>query len=255
MDAQTRSMVVDPMSGILREQQYQWIRACVLSSFPFCVLLCIFWGIMGFMIPPIDGSMPAADLARHFLDHGLRLRVGFAVGAATCGLLMVWSIGIFCVMRRIEDRRYGVMSYLQLMGGGLTTLFPLFACLFWLAAAYRPEADPLRVQMFYDMGWLTMDVGFSVSSIQYFAIAILFLNDHRPVKLVPKWVSWLGIWCGLEFFVEIIMPNFRTGPFSWSGLFSYWLAFFVPFTWMIILSIYLAKAVTRLKQEDLAAAA
>jgi hypothetical protein len=55
---------------------------------------------------------------------------------------------------------------------------------------------------------------------------------------------------GIEFVMELIMPFFRSGPFSWSGVFNYWIPFFGPFIWMMILTCYLLSGINRLEAED-----
>ena len=241
------------MTGTSRmtSQEYRWLRILILSIIPMLVLLTIFWGILAYSIPPIDGSISAQDLAQHFRDHAVRLRLGYGVAVPAWGFSMLWSIGVYHIMRRVEGGQ-GILSTVALIGGGLSVVPTSIASCLWVAAAYRPETDPAIVQMLYDTGWLTIGLFFSVTTFQCVAVGIVFLQDKRAVPLVPKWVAWLGIWAGLEFLVEIIMPQFRSGPFSWAGLFNYWLPFFVPFTWMTALSFYLYHATRRLEAEDTA---
>lgn len=234
------------------EHDYRWMRICICSLIPFLVLVGIFWGILGFNIPPIDASMPADELARHFRENGLRLRIAYGVAVPSFGILMIWAVGIFGFTRRMAGP-HSMLPYLQLMGGALTALVPTFASVFWLTAALRPERDPALTQMLYDAGWMTIDMAWAVTTFQYVAAGIVFLQDKRTVPLVPKWMAWMGIWFGVEFVVETLMPNFRSGQFSWAGLFNYWIPFFGPFTWMALLSFTMMKAIPRLEREDEAA--
>jgi len=231
--------------------QYRLIKLSLLAAIPFFVLFTLGFGILGDMIPPYDGSYPIDNLHNNFIDNALQYRIGFAISMAAAAFFMPWSVGIFAIMRRVEGGQYGVLSYTQLMGGCLTVVAIMCASWCWLTAAYRPEEMPPEIiRMLYDMGWMIIDVGFMVTSLQYIAIGVLFLLDPRPARLVPKWVCWLGFWCALEFLLALIMPNFRSGPFSWSGLFNFWLVFTVPFNFVIILTFYLLRATDHIKDED-----
>jgi hypothetical protein len=224
------------------------VRMCGWSVVAFLILFGVGWGILGHNIPPFGADMGADELARIYRVHASTLRIGFAVGSVASTFLAIWAIGIFRVMLRIE-RGGQVLSYMQLIGGVLTAMVPLLACIVWLTAAFRPEQDPAIIRMLFDLGWLTIDIGFGVTLLQYIAFGVVAIRDVREKPLFPKWLAWLGIWLGLEFFVELIMPYFRSGPFSWNGLFSYWIPFFGPFVWMAFVTYYLIRAATRLSEE------
>jgi len=51
------------------------------------------------------------------------------------------------------------------------------------------------------------------------------------------------------FFIEILNPFFKDGPFSRSGLMNYWIEFSIFFAFMLFVSIWTLKAITRLQQE------
>ena len=233
------------------EDQVRWIRLCAWSVVAYLVLFGIFWGVLGHNIPPYSAAYPLEDLVAHYQANTWKLRIGYSVAMAAAVLYMTWTVGVFGIMRQMEQRGY-MLSYLQLMGGSLTCLVVMFSCVFWLAAAFRPETDPNIIQLLHDLGWLMIDLGFSVTTVQYVAFGLLALADARPRPLFPKWVAWLGIWAGLESFVECIMPLFRTGPFAWNGLFPYWVTFFMAFTWMGFMAFYMLKAVSRLRNEGAA---
>jgi len=238
----------------MTRQNYFWIRASLLSLFVFFAISLFFWGILAYNIPPLDGSISAADLAQHFRDHAVRLRIGYGVALPMYALMLPWSVAVFALMRRIEGGD-GILSYIQLGGGILTVVVMSMGNAFWLTAAFRPETDPAIIQMLYDAGWLTVDLFFGVTTLQYCALALVLLQDRAPKKLAPKWFLWLGFWLSIEFMLEIIMPHFRSGPFSWSGLLNYWLPFFGPITWVTVMTIILYRSVHRFEEEDRAALA
>ena len=224
------------------------VRLCGWSCLIFIVVFALGWGVLGRNIPPYSPDMPADELASIYRAHASTLRIGFAVGAFSSTFLVAWAIGLFRIMAQME-RGAKLLSYTQLIGGVLTGMVPLIACIFWLTAAFRPEQDPAIIRLLFDMGWLMIDIGFGVTILQYCALGVVALRDTRAKPLFPKWLAWLGIWISLEFLVELIMPYFRSGPFAWNGLFAYWIPFFGPFVWMICVAFFMFKAATRLNEE------
>lgn len=223
-------------------------RLSAWSAVLFIVAFAVFWGVLGRNIPPYSPSLSADELTAIYPDNRNTLRIGFAVGAFACTFMVPWVIAIFRVMLVMENGRV-MLPYLQLAGGLLTVPVPMFACIVWLTAAFRPEQDPAIIRLLFDLGWLCIDIGFGVTILQYVAFGLVAMRDQRAKPLYPSWLAWLGIFIGLEFMIELIMPYFRDGPFSWSGLFAYWLPFFGPFAWMILTVVYTARAATRLEAE------
>src|SRR5262249_30089919 len=150
------------------------------------------------------------------LRNANSLRAGFVTCMTVAVFYVIWSVAIFKVMERM-DTGNNVLAYLQLFGGTLTMVFPTMACAFWLTAAFRPERDPAIQQMLYDVGWLTMDCAFFITTLQMIAMSVLFLGDRRQVPMVPKWFCWYAIWVAFIFFAELVMPFLKTGPFAWDG--------------------------------------
>jgi hypothetical protein len=232
----------------MESNEAKLVRLCAWSGVVFLVIFGLGWGVLGRNIPPYSASMPAEELAAIYRDHASTLRIGFALGAFATTFLVSWTIGLFRVMVKME-RGGQLLSYVQLIGGVLTAMVPMFACIIWLTAAFRPEQDPAIIRLLFDLGWLTIDLGFGVTLLQYVALGVVAIRDTREKPLFPKWLAWLGIWVALEFVVELIMPYFRSGPFSWSGLISYWIPFFAPFAWIAFVTVYMYKAANRLNQE------
>jgi hypothetical protein len=225
------------------------VRLCGWSGIAFVVLFALGWGLLGRNIPPYSAAMPADELAGIYRANASTMRIGFALGAFSCLGLITWAIGIFRIMVQMEGAGSKVLPYAQLVGGVLTGMVPLFASIFWLTAAFRPEQDASIIRLLFDIGWLMIDLGFCVTLLQYCAIAGVALRDTRTPRLFPKWLAWLGVWTSLEFLLELMMPYFRTGPFAWYGLFNYWVPFFLPFVYIIAISYYMIKAATRLNEE------
>jgi len=233
----------------MNAEAFKYWRLCAWSGPIFLVGFIFFWGVLGSNIPPVSPAWTQSDLAAHYLRNANSLRAGFVVSMTIAVFYMIWSVGIYNVMQRMEDGNH-VLSQLELLGGSLTIIFLTMACSFWLTAAFRPDRDPGILQMLYDVGWLTMDCAFFITTVQMIAMSVLFLSDERDVPLVPKWFCWYAIWVAFIFFTELIMPYFKTGLFAWDGLVNYWVGFLAWFVWIIGQSYYTFAAISRLEQES-----
>jgi uncharacterized protein with GYD domain len=227
---------------------FKYWRLCAWSGPIFLIGFIFFWGVLGSNIPPVSPSTTPAELAAHYLRNANSLRAGFVSSMTIAVFYMIWSVAIYNVMQRMEAANH-VLSQLELFGGALTIVFLTMGCSFWLAAAFRPDRDPAILQMLYDVGWLTMDCAFYITTVQMIAMAVLFLTDEREAPLVPKWFCWYSIWVAFVFFTELIMPFFKRGLFAWDGLINYWVGFFAWFFWIIGQSYYTLTAISRLERE------
>ena len=225
------------------------VRLCAWSGVAFLIIFGFGWGVLGGNIPPYSPDLSAEQIADIYRAHKYTLRIGFALGAFGTTFMVPWTIGIFRLMQ-VMERRVLILPYAQLIGGILTTMVPMLACIVWLTAAFRPEQEPALIRMLFDLGWMTIDIGFGVTILQYVAFGVVAMRDPRERPLFPNWLAWLGILIGFEFVVELIMPYFRSGPLSWSGVIAYWIPFFAPFAWMAGVTAFMLKAATRLETEQ-----
>jgi hypothetical protein len=228
---------------------YQYLRAFAWTGPVFILIIVIFWGLLGQNIPPYSAALDAETFAREFTAHASQIRVGMSVQVMAGALYLLWTLAVTKVMEAAE---YGndVMSRLQMWGGGLTVVIFMLPPTLWLTAAFRPEAyGPQLLQMLYDLGWIQFDLTVTVTSCQFAAFGICFLQDRRPVPLMPKWLSWLGIYIAVMFLLLVFMPSFKSGPFSRSGVLSYWTEFGLFFIFWALASYYLIVAVGRLERE------
>jgi hypothetical protein len=234
----------------MKAQTFKYWRLCAWSGPVFLAGFVVFWGILGSNIPPVSPATTPADLAAHYLRNANSLRAAFVVSMTFAVFYMIWSVAIFNVMQRLETDNH-VLSILELLGGSLTIVFVTMGLSFWLTGAFRPDRDPNILQTLYDVGWLTMDCAFYITTVQMVAMAVLFLSDHRATPLVPKWFCWYTIWVAFVFFTELLMPYFKTGIFAWDGLVNYWVGFFAWFLWIIGQSYYTLASISRLEREAL----
>jgi hypothetical protein len=234
----------------LQASPFRYWRFCASMGFVFLVVFIIAWGVLGYNIPPLSAELSGAEMGHHFRIHANQVRAGM-VGSMTFAVLyMVWGMSITKVMEAVERDGNHILSQLQIWGAGLTVVPILVSSSFWLTGAYRPEAlDPSVLQMLYDMAWLLIDLAYSVTTVQMFALGVLFLSDPRPRPLIPKWVSWYSIWVGFMFIAEVLMPYFKGGLFSRSGVLNFWIEFTIWFIFIVVVTVCILQAIARLERE------
>ncbi|PWR25264.1 DUF4386 family protein [Zavarzinia aquatilis] len=232
--------------------EFKYWRLCAWAGPAFMSVFIVFWGIMGFNLPPFSGALPAEDIAAYFRENANTVRLGMVIAMSFAVLYMVWGLAIAKVVEKVEGES-NILSTLTVWGAGLTVVPILVSCSGWLAGAYRPEALPDAVlQLLYDWSWLLIDLGYSVTTLQMIALGVAFLGDKRDVPLVPRWLAWYGIWVGVSFAAECLMPFFKSGPFERAGILNFWIEFSVWFVWCPTLTFHVLRAIRRLEDEKLA---
>jgi len=231
------------------DNPFKYWRFCISSGPVFLLAYIGFWGLLGSCIPPLPAGMTAPEMAQYFQSHANQMRSGMVGGMTFSVFYLIWGLGIAKVMETLEGGNR-VLSVLQMWGAGLTVIPVLMCCIFILGGLYRVDTlDPAIIQLMYDLSWLTISVSYAVTTLQMIAMGTLFLHDRRAQPLVPKWLCWYSIWGGFMFLAEDLMPFFKQGVFARNGVLNFWIEYTIYFVYMILVTHYMFKAVTRLEQE------
>ena len=165
-------------------------------------------------------------------------------------IYMVFSSAVSRVMARIEGQG-GVLSQIELMGGMGTIVAGVVGFSAWLAASFRTETrSPEVIQALNDFGWIAFNCTYMVTTLQQFAVGIVFLSDKRERPLIPGWVAYFSFFSGTVFLALSLMTFFNDGPFAWHGLINFWVSLGGYFMWVLLLAIYLLSAIRRLRDEE-----
>jgi hypothetical protein len=208
----------------------------------FFITFVLFWGIWGQNLPNPSPALNATDLTARYLQHLTGIRLGFILSLIAVVLYMPWTCLLSSQMARIEGRSH-TLTYLQLIGGALTVVVVSFSAFFWCTAAFRPERDAQLMLLLSDLGWLCIDLQYACTTLQMFAAAFVGFADKSKTPLFPRWVCWLTIWCGCSFLPASLTGVFRTGPFAWDGILSYYIPYACWLGWYLIASFYMIKEV------------
>ena len=214
----------------------------------FVVTFILFWMIAGHNLPNPSPALSADEIAARYHEYLGSLRLGFIVSLVVIVLYMPWTALLSAQMARIEGP-FPVLTYLQLLGGGLTVMVVSFSAMFWVTGAFRPERDPALIQLLSDTGWLCIDTQYACTTLQMVAAALVGLADKNKEPLFPRWVCFLTIWCGLSFIPASLTGVLKTGPFAWNGILSFYIPYAAWLAWFAVASLYMIREVRRRMRE------
>lgn len=228
--------------------EFKYWRIAAWNGPLFMFIFMVFWGGFCFNFPPIAASSSADTIAAFFRNNATYIRLGSEICMTFVICYVIWGIAIGRVMGKIVGKD-SVLIDMQVWGAGMTVVPILVSLLFWLSAAYRPSLPATQLQGLLDNAWMIMDMAYATTTVQMIAMGVAFLSDKREKPLVPRWLAWYGIWVGISFVLELLMPFFNDGAFARQGFVNYWIEFGAWFIWCPLLSAYVIKAIPRLEKE------
>lgn len=219
-------------------------KLCIWSGPAFVVLFFLGFGVLAGWVPPPSPDDSAAEIADMYRSDRDLIRLGLIITSMGSALLLPFFAVISTQLARIEGR-YRTLAYLQLAAGALACIEFIFPVMIWQAAAFRADRSDDDIRMLNDLGWLPFLGIVSTAIVQGFAIGIAILQDQRAQPIFPRWAGYFNIWV-----ISLLAPGgvivfFHEGPFAWNGLLAWWLVLVAYFSWIVVNTWLLLKAVQR----------
>jgi len=217
-------------------------KLCAWSGVLLLIIMAVGFVLMAGYIPTRSPSQSATETAQFIIGNRTTIRWGMIVTMFSAALLQPFYTEIALQMRRIEGR-YPALALIQFGLGTLLVLEFIYLIFFWQTATYRVERSPELIQLLNDMAWIPF-VGLSstvVLGVAVFGIAILL--DRRSKPVFPRWLGYFNLWCALMFTPGTFNVFFHSGVLAWNGILAWYLPVAVFATWLVVVSIYLSKAV------------
>jgi hypothetical protein len=214
-------------------------------NFIFVALTIVGWlGIAHFYAPaPADLGLNATKV--WFSEtHKWGTIIGCTIFYIAAGFLTPGSAAFGIMLSKIEGRR-PLWSISTAVCGVFISLIIFLNCCAWIVAAYRPETGADVIQSWYDWAWMGFLLGWIYLAIEMFATAAVELMDDRPEPMVPRWLTWLTIAGGFTVFFAAGIAFFKSGPFTYHGLLSYYVPLVVWCTYLLLTTWYMVKALDR----------
>ncbi|MCP2320195.1 hypothetical protein APR12_005576 [Nocardia amikacinitolerans] len=209
--------------------------------------------VLARFVPPPRENWTAEHTAEFFRDHEIGVRAGMEVVLAVYMLYAIFSLGVAQLMKHIEPDG-GFLHRIQLLGGVLTAIITMLCATFWLLASFRADSrSPEDIQLLNDTGWMIFDITIMATIVQFVAFgAACLIDDGRRAPLVPRWLGYLSFFFAFTYLSEFFMPSLQTGPFSWQGLLSLYVAMATFGVWISLVALYMLRAVKTVENEQAA---
>jgi hypothetical protein len=205
--------------------------------------------LMGFIPPPSPALSPKV-LAQVFIERRVSILLGALIQCVCWSFYATWAIAVTMFIRRME-RDTPVLTYASIANIGGGYVFFLLIPMTWSVIAFRAETlDPATIQIMNDWVWFDWLFTWPPFSIWMFIIAAAIFLDHNSPRIFPRWVAYANLWSGLLIFPAGLIGFFKSGPFAYDGIISFWFAVFVFFGWMVLMTVMTLKAISAVEQQS-----
>lgn len=215
--------------------------ACASCGFMLVILL--FGGLLAAgWVPPLSPADTADEIAQMYADNANGIRLGAVLMLFGAGFTVPLGALIACHIKQIEGD-FSPLANIQVIGaaGGLFAIS--MPVLIFGAAAFRPERDPDLLQLLTDLAWVPFIMNGPPAILQAVSFGVAILGDDREKPPFPRWFGYFNFWAAFCFLPAFLLVFFKTGPFAWNGLLSFWLAAALFGGWFLLTSIMLLRAV------------
>jgi hypothetical protein len=224
----------------------QWI--CWWSIPFFYNLFGIVFVYLARLMPPPSPGLTTDQIINFLRSNATHLQIAIVMLSLSLGLASL-SSGIIVVQMRRMKGAGPALAYAYLAALAVAALPGcLFCGLMFALAAFRPDRDPALVVLLYDMGLLSFVGSLGCFIVQYMVFAIAIFLDER--EIFPKWLGYMSIWGVVTELLAIPIWIFRSGPYAWNGLISFFLGTIIFVVWEFCLVVSLYKAIKTQPSEE-----
>lgn len=210
------------------------------SGLVFTLMFGIGLGLAGWLPLPTP-NMSAEQVVAMYQSNTQGIRAGMV--AMVFGGVFYLAFTVVTTLQMLRMKGSTLAPWLQLATGivNMTTFF--FGPLIMGVAAFRPDRHPEVTYALHDLGWLIFIMPFAPASFQCFAIALGILMDRGATAIFPRWFAFMSLWAGLLYTPGALTFFFKTGPFAWNGILTFYIAAAAFFAWIVTLVILLLRAI------------
>lgn len=226
------------MSFSLRSQ-----IAFVWWSIAFAIIFGLAFGFLMHMVPPPDARMGGEQLRAWYESKSTDIKIGATVASYTSAFLVSFFIVIGAQMRRLEEG-FPIWTWATIIGGSLASIFLVLPPMLWGTAAFTPGRDPDATAVLHELGLLML-----VTTDQFFIfpwVAMVVMSFRTPTVAhspFPRWYGYWCIWLITMFELGALAFNWKSGPFSWRGLFVFYSPFTLFTIWIIVTATLLLRSI------------
>ena len=202
---------------------------CIWGGYAFLPVYAIGFALFAGFVPIPSPNLNGGQIAALFEANQTRILIGQIFCVYASASLVPWSVAIFNLLIRIEDKPH-LLSHVQLTAGALGVVFFMAPSFVWGTMAFRIGHSPEIMLVLSDLAWIAWVISVPTFILQLFVIGYCTLTSTRERNLIPRWLAWLSIWTGITLMPADVVLLFKSGPFAWNGL----IAVYLPMTLYVI---------------------
>ena len=214
----------------------------IWSGVPFIGLFFVGLLLLADWVPVPSPSMNATAVAALYQEHTNSLRLGLALAFIGSIFFLMFGVAVAQQTRRIPGAS-PVLFQLQIVSISAATIIFDIPIMLWWTAAFRLDRSPEITQALHDLECLIFIVGFVPFVTWCLGAGIAILSDVGRRPLFPRWSGYLSLLVAFIQIPPVVLVYFKTGPFAWNGVFSYWTILIAFFIWMVAMMFASIRAV------------
>ena len=206
------------------------------------VLFLLFFALIAGLIPPLSPTSNAQEIARFFVDHKLRVRLGVAISLlGTCVALPF--LAVICLRVRRVEGKFGVLALTELFALVIFVPAFIFPVLAEQPRHSVPSSGRQMTQALNDVFWLTFIgiVGPNLTQALAFTVATFVDRDDPPT--FPRWFGYFNVWFVLLSIPGCLVVVFNDGPLAWNGVFAFWIPLSALVTWIVTVAVVMLRSI------------
>jgi hypothetical protein len=218
---------------------------CAWSGVPFVSLFFIGLLVLAHFVPPLSPNSSAEQITAIYQGETNSIRTGLLLCFLGTMFMLAFGAAIVGQTKRIKGVA-PTINTLQTASFACAVLIIIFPIMCWWTAAFRPNGRPAEtIQLINDLGWLCFVVGFAPYITWCASVGLAVLSDTSATPLFPRWAGYLSFVVALAQMPPGLLVYFKTGPFAWDGVVSFWIPLFDFFPWILVMIVLTVRAINR----------
>jgi hypothetical protein len=215
---------------------------CTWSGALYFGMFLVGFVLLAQFLPPLAPLTSAAEVAEIFRRNTGMIRAGNVLMMLGSGLAVPFAAAIAIQLRRTEGPA-PVLAYVQLGAGSFTGVITLVPAMIWTLMAYRPDRDPDVLLLLSDAAWIWLVMPVTSVVVQCLTVGLAVLSDQSRTPVYSRWVGYFNLWLSVLLLPGCLITFFKTGPFAWNGLFTFWMPLSVFGLWYVVMIIVTLRAI------------
>ena len=225
-------------------------RFCTWSGIVAVVLFFAAFFIAQF-IPPPGPYLTQEQVVSMYQKNATGIRIGMVCMMASTMFVSPFVAVVSIQLKRMEGMT-PILAYTQMSTGTVGIVTLLIPPIMFLITAFRPDRMPEITYVLNDVCWFLTAIAWPPFVMQYITIAIAIFRDKSAQPIFPRWVGFFNAWTALLFVPGgCLLAFFKSGPFAWNGIFTFWLPGGLFAVWFIVMTMALLPAIRRQELESM----